>query len=255
MIIKSAGFIDASLIGSQNALNFAYILYLTLRNQGKPAADIESAVRRWFVMSALTGRYSGSPESTFDFDIRQMHEQGFDAFGPATFAGELSDAYWDALLPQEMNTSSSSSPYFRVFRAAQVKLGDKGFLSRDITVPYLILNKCDVHHLYPRNHLKGQGLTRGRYNQIANYALAQSEINIAIGDKAPAVYFRELLDQSNGGKKKYGGINALDELKANLSENCIPESSLSPDAPDYDTFLEERRKLMAAKIKVYFQTL
>ncbi len=99
MIIRSAGFVDPSLIGSQNALNFAYILYLTLRGQGKMAADIESAVRRWFVMSALTGRYSGSPESTFDFDIRQMHEQGFDTFGPATFAGELSDAYWDALLP------------------------------------------------------------------------------------------------------------------------------------------------------------
>lgn len=255
MIIRSAGFVDASLIGSQNALNFAYILYLTLRSQGKPAADIESAVRRWFVMSALTGRYSGSPESTFDFDIRQMHEQGFDAFGPATFAGELSDAYWDALLPQEMNTSSSISPYFRVFQAAQVKLGDKGFLSRDITVRDLILNKCDVHHLYPRNHLKGQGLNRGRYNQIANYALAQSEINIAIGDKAPAVYFKELEEQCQGGKKKYGGITDLGELKGNLAESCIPETILSASAPDYDSFLERRRKLMAGKIKVYFQTL
>ncbi len=255
MIIRSAGFVDASLIGSQNALNFAYILYLTLRSQGKAAADIELAVRRWFVMSALTGRYSGSPESTFDFDIRQIHEQAFDAFGSATFAGELSDAYWDALLPQEMNTSSSISPYFRVFQAAQVKLGDRGFLSRDITVRDLILNKCDVHHLYPRNHLKGQGLNRGRYNQIANYALAQSEINIAIGDKAPAVYFKELVDQCQGGKKKYGGITDLGELKANLAESCIPESMLSESVPDYDTFLEQRRKLMAAKIKVYFQTL
>ncbi len=255
MIIRSAGFVDASLIGSQNALNFAYILYLTLRSQGKPAADIESAVRRWFVMSALTGRYSGSPESTFDFDIRQMHEQGFDAFGPATFAGELSDAYWDALLPQEMNTSSSISPYFRVFQAAQVKLGDKGFLSRDITVRDLILNKCDVHHLYPRNHLKGQGLNRGRYNQIANYALAQSEINIAIGDKAPATYFKELAEQCQGGKKKYGGITDLGELKGNLAESCIPETILLASAPDYDSFLEQRRKLMAGKIKVYFQTL
>ena len=255
MIIRSAGFVDASLIGSQNALNFAYILYLTLRSQGKAAADIELAVRRWFVMSVLTGRYSGSPESTFDFDIRQMHEQAFDAFGSATFAGELSDAYWDALLPQEMNTSSSISPYFRVFQAAQVKLGDHGFLSRDITVRDLILNRCDVHHLYPRNHLKGQGLNRGRYNQIANYALAQSEINIAIGDKAPAVYFKELVEQCQGGKKKYGGITDLGELKANLEESCIPESMLSGNAPDYDGFLERRRKLMAAKIKVYFQTL
>jgi hypothetical protein len=255
MIIRSAGFVDASLIGSQNALNFAYILYLTLRSQGKLAADIESAVRRWFVMSALTGRYSGSPESTFDFDIRQMHDQGFEVFGPATFAGELSDAYWNALLPQEMNTSSSTSPYFRVFQAAQVKIGDMGFLSRDITVRDLILNKCDVHHLYPRNHLKGQGLSRGRYNQIANYALAQSEINIAIGDKAPAVYFRELVEQCQSGKKKYGGIIDLNELKANLAQNCIPDSMLSANVLDYDSFLEQRRKLMAAKIKAYFQTL
>ena len=149
MIIRSAGFVDASLIGSQNALNFAYILYLTLRVQGKPPADIEAAVRKWFVMSILTGRYSGSPESMIDFDIRQLHDQDFDAYGTVTFAGEMSDAFWNTLLPQQMNTSSSSSPYFRVFQAAQVKLGDHGFLSRDISVRDLILNKSDVHHLYP----------------------------------------------------------------------------------------------------------
>ncbi|MCX6909165.1 MAG: DUF262 domain-containing protein, partial [Verrucomicrobia bacterium] len=34
MIIRSAGFVDPSLIGSQNVLNFAYIVYLSLRAQG-----------------------------------------------------------------------------------------------------------------------------------------------------------------------------------------------------------------------------
>lgn len=255
MIIRSAGYIDSSLIGSQNALNFSYILYLTLRAQGKPAAEIESAVRRWFVMSAMTGRYSGSPESTFDYDIRQIHEQGFEVYGNATFAGELSDAYWSTLLPQELNTSSSISPYFRAFQAAQVKLNDKGFLSKDITVRDLILNKCDVHHIFPRNYLKGMGLSRGRYNQIANYAIAQSEINIAVGAKEPAVYFRELVEQCRGGKTKYGGITDLEELKINLRMNCIPEAILNGDIGDYDAFLEQRRRLMAAKIKAYFQTL
>jgi hypothetical protein len=183
-----------------------------------------------------------------------MHEQGFGVYGPATFAGELSDAYWDALLPQEMNTSSSISPYFRVFQAAQVKLGDKGFLSRDITVRDLVLNKCDVHHLFPRNHLKGKGMSKGRYNQIANYALAQSEINIAIGDKAPEVYFRQLVEQCQGGPRKYGGITDLDELKANLTMNCIPDAMLTGGL-DYDLFLVERRRLMAAKVKGYFHSL
>jgi hypothetical protein len=36
MIIRSAGFIDASMISSKNTLNFAYILYLTLKASGMP---------------------------------------------------------------------------------------------------------------------------------------------------------------------------------------------------------------------------
>jgi hypothetical protein len=70
MIIRSAGFVDSSLLGSRNALNFAYILYLTLRAEAKPPAEIERAVRRWFVMSVLRGRYSGSIETDFDRDIK-----------------------------------------------------------------------------------------------------------------------------------------------------------------------------------------
>ena len=72
MIIKSAGFISPKLIRSQNALNFAYILYLKLRELGVNSVAIESYVKRWFVFSVLTGRYSGSPESVFDFDIKQI---------------------------------------------------------------------------------------------------------------------------------------------------------------------------------------
>jgi hypothetical protein len=254
MIIRSAGFIDSSLIGSQNALNFAYILYLTLRAGKVPAAEIESAVRRWFVMSLLTGRYTGSPETTFDVDIRRLDEGGFETYAERTFAGEMSDAFWQSLLPQEMDTSSANSPYFRVFRAAQVKLNEKGFLSRDITIQDLILNKSDVHHLYPKKYLQKQGLQRNRYNQIANYALAQSEINIAIGDKAPGAYFGQLRDQCNGGRKRFGGISHLDELRENLKMHCVPVAMLDGEL-SYDEFLAERRSLMAGKIRRYFEAL
>jgi hypothetical protein len=255
MIIRSAGFISRDLMGAQNAVNFAYILYLRGRAEGMPAAEIERMVRRWYVMSLLTQRYSGNPESTFDFDIRQVKARGLEAYTSAVIDAELSESFWSTLLPQQMETSSGGSPYFLVFQAAQVKMGDKGFLSRDITVQDLILNRSDVHHLFPRNYLKRQGLSRGRYNQIANYALAQSEINIAIGDKAPSVYFSELLEQCSGGKKKYGGITDIEELRENLREHSIPESILSKPEENYDDFLEERRGLMAAKIKAYFAKL
>ncbi|MGB3216977.1 MAG: hypothetical protein WBD79_06215, partial [Anaerolineae bacterium] len=111
------------------------------------------------------------------------------------------------------------------------------------------------HHVYPRNHLKKQGLTRGRYNQIANFVLAQSEINIAIGDKPPELYFQEIVEQCDGGKKKYGGITDAADLRANLKTSCLPESLLDGEIPSYDDFLEDRRKLMALKIKTWFETL
>ena len=225
MIIKSAGFIDSFLIGSQNAMNFAYILYLTLREQGLPQHEIEKWVRRWFVMSMLTSRYSSSPETTFDYDIRQIYAQGFPNYATAVESGSLSDAFWDTLLPNEMNTSVVTSPYFRVFLAAQAKMNDKGFLSRDITIQDLILNKSDVHHIFPKNYLKKIGMSRGRYNQIANYVIMQNEINIALKDNPPSVYFVKILEQCEGGKIKYGGITSNDELEKNFRMNCIPNRS------------------------------
>lgn len=181
--------------------------------------------------------------------------RGLTTYTETVIAAELPDSFWTGMLPQLMDTASSKSPYFLAYQAAQVKLGDKGFLSRDITVRDLLLNRSDVHHVYPRHYLKQLGLARGRYNQIGNFVLAQSEINIAIGNRPPEVYFAELADQCNGGKKRYGGIDEREELRANLRMNCVPETLIDGDVPDFDTFLEMRRKLMAQKIKQWFESL
>ncbi len=255
MILRSAGFVTSDLIGGRNAVNFAYILYLRGRSEGMPAADLERLVRRWYAMSILRGRYTGSPETAFDFDIRQVEARGLGPYTAAVIENELPESFWTGMLPQLMDTSSGQSPYFLAYQAAQVKLGDKGFLSRDITVLDLLMNRSDVHHVYPRKHLKSLGLSKGKYNQIANFVLAQSEINIAIGDKAPELYFRELADQCNGGKKKYGGITVEADMRANLQMSCIPESLLDGEVPDYNDFLEQRRQLMAQKIKTWFEAL
>lgn len=255
MILRSAGFVSNDLIGSRNAVNFAYILYLRGREEGMPPADLERLVRRWYAMSVLRGRYTSNPESQFDFDIRQVEARGLCSYTSAVIESELPESFWTGMLPQLMDTSSLNSPFFICYQVAQVKLGDKGFLSRDISVRDLLLNHCDVHHVFPKKYLKGKGLSKGRYNQIANFVLAQSEINIAIGDRPPEKYFAELAEQARGGKKKYGGISDEDELRTNLRSNCIPETMLDGQIPDYETFLEERRKLMALKIKHWFDVL
>ena len=254
MILNSAGFIDSSMIRSQNAINFSYILYLTLKEQGMYQAKIHSYVRKWFALSVLTGRYSGSPESQFDYDIKRISELGENYINDV-FKAELSDAYWDFGLPQQMNTSLASSPAFHVFLASQIKNQDKGFLSRDILVSDLVTLKGDVHHIFPREYLKKYGYNKNIYNQIANYVMAQSEINIAIGAKPPADYMKQIFEQCRTGILKYGAINSDEALRRNLEMNCIPEEIVDMDADNYNDFLEKRRLLISHKIKRYFEIL
>ncbi len=255
LILRSTGFVDPSMLTARNAVNFAYILYLILRQRGEPKHLVERYVRKWFVMSMLTGRHSGSFETTFGVDVRQVDEQGIEAYAEQVFRTVLSDAFWELGLPGALNTATISSPFFKLFQAAQVKGNDHGFLSSDITVKDLIEVKSDIHHLFPKNYLEKHGVTKSQYNQIANFAQTQSEINIAIGYKAPTLYFGQLYEQVHGGEHRYGNIVSPEGLTTNLHANAIPEDIGRMDADDYPAFLEARRKLMAAKIRSYFEGL
>lgn len=256
MIIKSAGFISPKLIRSKNAINFAYILYLKLREQGVNSNDIEHYVKRWFVYSILTGRYSGSAESTFEFDIKAINSRPIADILKEREESDLSDAYWAASLPQSLNTSVASSPYFYIYLASQVKANDKGFLSKDVLVGDLISLRGDIHHLFPKDYLKRNGYNnRGMYNQIANYVYMQSETNIKVGNKSPTEYFKLIKLQIDSNDKKISGITSERELLDNLSMNCIPDDIVTMQATNYANFLGMRRQLMAKKIRTYYFSL
>lgn len=255
MIVRSAGFIDESFIRSQNALNFAYALYLNLKNSGIEAGKIERVVRRWFVMSLITTRYTSSPESAFDADIKRFREIGPDRMLEEAETMLRTDPFWDVTVARGLETSSTSSPYWGVFLAAQIKFKDKGFLSRDITVEDLVTHKGDIHHIFPKDFLKKHGLTKGKYNQIANYVYMQTEINIKVGNKAPKDYFAIVRAQCSGGPLKLGSIDDESALRENLAMTCVPESIMDMGFDDFENFLEERRKLMAHRMKKYYLEL
>jgi len=252
MIIKSAGFVDSKLIRSKGAINFAYVLFLHLKDIKLEDALIERYVRRWFVMSILLGRYSASPESQMDSDIRNIHEKGIERSLGDIETAYLSDSFWDSGLIQRLTTSANSAPALHVFWAAQAKLNEKGFLSRDITVKEMIEHRGDIHHIFPRKYLKDKGYAQGQYNQVANYVYVQQEINIKVGKRSPAEYIGTIREQCEGGELVFGGIDKLDEFEANLGANCIPTNIHEMTVEHYVEFLDTRRKLMAQKIKHYY---
>lgn len=257
MIVKSAGFIVPGMIGSKNALNFAYALYLRLRSdETMSEGERKRIVRRWFVMSMLTQRHSGSFESTWEQDIRRIGAVGAAAYLKQIEESELTDGFWSVALPAALETTSTSSPFFQVFLAAQVATGKRGFLSRSITVAAMHQQAGDIHHIVPKDYLRNNGFPdRGDYNQVGNFALTETSINISISNKPPATYMDAVRTQIDTGTLTIGEIVDAADLKKNLEENAVPDDIFALTAVSYPGFLDRRRRLMAEVIRTYFDQL
>lgn len=257
LALRSAGFVSPSVIYSKGAVNFAYNLYLTLREDPSiPSTDVKRWVQHWYVMSVLTGRYSGSSESVMDRDIRRISEQGFLSFYEEVAQAQLSDTFWEVNLPQALNTTSTRTGAWLVYLASQVRSANNTLFTNGVKVSDVVATIGDIHHIFPKNYLKKElDAQKGLYNQVANYAYLEKRINIKIADKRPGDYFTEALNACAEDTAYFGDIAKVDDLYANMAENCIPEDIFDMGAEDYREFLSKRRQLMAAKIRDYFEGL
>lgn len=255
--IEFAGFNQKRLNNSQMTLTFGYTLYLMLHDAPNiPKEKIKFYVAKWYVLSTLTGRYTGSPETAMEADIRRIREKGFIEVLAETEAAELSEAFWTAGLVQKLETSAATSPFLNVFLAAQICKADSALFTHMFKVSDLIRMQGEVHHIFPKKYLAKHGITdKSKYNQIANYTYLDSQVNKAISDDAPCEYFTRALEAAKRGEAEYGNISSEEELLNNMAQNCIPANITEMDYSHYDEFLATRRKLMAQKIRDYYYSL
>ena len=173
------------MVNSRNALNFAYALYLRLRedqamSEGRAQADGEALVRDVHAHR--------SPLWGFRVDLGAGHppdqRPGAANYLKQIEESDLSDAFWAVTLPASLETTSTVSPFFQTFLAAQVANNFRGFLSRSITVTAMTQQSGDIHHIVPKDYLQKHGYPdRGDYNQVANFALTETSVNISISNK------------------------------------------------------------------------
>lgn len=255
--IRGAGFISPKMITSNMALDFAYSLFLMMRQDDceVPVAERKRIVQKWYVLSILTGRYSTSPESVFAKDLKVISEVGIRQALKNIEDATLSDNFWQVALPQNLSYASSLNPTYLAFLASQIYFADHSLLSQNIRVGELITLGGDVHHIFPKKYLVEHGFERTQYNQTANYAYLDTPVNISIGKKAPKDYFSAALAQCGSDKAETGSIIDEKVLRENLAMNCIPDDIFEMDYTRYDEFLEKRRALMAHKIRKYYESL
>jgi len=252
-VLTHAGYRSNHMITSQLGLMYTYALFLIgKRDYGVDHHALRNVIARWFFMSALTARYTDSPESAMEQDLARLR----DAHGPAHFVhildrtieSVLTGDYWDVTLPAMLATSSARTPSLYAYHAALNLLEAKALFSEirvsDFLEPAIHAGKSPVerHHLFPRGYLEKQGIRETRdVNQIANYALVEWPDNADISDTPPAEYF-----------PKYAQKFSSDDLAAMRYWHALPEGW---ENMAYSDFLEARRKLMAHVIGDAFQRL
>jgi hypothetical protein len=255
MIIKSTGLISKKLISSQNSLNFAYALYLKLREDGLGEAETQGYVKRWMVMSMFIGRYSGSAESRIDEDIKQINEKGIAAYLQQMEQAHLGPGFWDFGIINDLETSSVNNNAYNLYLAAQVNSNTVAFLSKSMKISTLIEQRGDVHHIFPKKYLMNNGYSQKAYNQVANFVFTEQATNIKVGMLTPKEYLDKVKAQIQAGTNGISTLDSDSSLQENLINNDIPGIIEEASYLVYEDFLEERRRLMANKLKNYYSQL
>ena len=229
------------------------MLYLIGRTEyNVKDSDLRQVIAHWFFMSAVTGRFTGSPESAMEFDLARLRDvntaDGFVKMLNNICDITLTNDFWAVSLPNDLATSSPRSPSLFAYYAALVLLDSRALFSKlkveDLLDPTLHANRSAVerHHLFPKGYLSKLGINAVRdTNQIANYALVEWGDNSDISDKAPSDYLPEM-------KTRFSQA----ELDRMYRLHALPPNW---DHLEFRDFLEKRRELMAQVIAEGYATL
>ena len=252
--VMSAGFVNSSMISSENALVYSYMMFLI----GKYKFNINSEklrkiIAKWYYMSSTTSHYTGSFESTVQEELNDIDrlnsEDEFENYIDSRVKLVFTNDYFTHTIPDDLNSSASTSAVWNTYLAALNILNVKVLFS-DLYYNQLLTGDyngtrtaLEKHHLFPKAYLERIGIKDDRdRNQIANFAYIEWGDNMTVGDDAPSEYFKEIFDR---------------KIDKNEQENAMKYNALPEKWYDmgYKDFLTERRKLMSNVIKEGYEKL
>ncbi len=123
MILRSAGFVTSGLIRSQKRHQLCVHLYLWPREACRPPTS--SVGRRWYVMSLLRGRYSGSPKQ-LRFRYPSDRVPCLATYTDAVIDAELPESFWKRCCRRRWIPPPPRAPISSSIGSAG-EVGDLGF--------------------------------------------------------------------------------------------------------------------------------
>jgi hypothetical protein len=247
-----AGYRSGDTITSKTGLLYAYTLFLIGKRDFRvDPFKLRDVIARWFFMTAITGRYTSSPESVMEQDLARLRdvkdEAGFIGLLDGIVEEALTNDYWAITLPNQLGTSAARSPALSAYYAALSLLDAKVLFSKlkvaELLDPATKAKRAAIerHHLFPKGYLSRTGIKGTQQNRIANMALVEWPDNAKISDRPPAEYWPELA-------RRFGDA----ELRPMLYWHGLWSDW---ELMDYQDFLIERQKALAVVIRDGFAVL
>ena len=254
--IMNAGYLSGDLILSGNAIFYSYAFYLIAKHRFHASYNENMHLTSlWFFYASLVSLYTGSFESTVESHLNSIKDlstlKEYKDFILSRVNERLTNDYFDITLvgSEGLAVSGKGNNAWNAYVAAlnimdaKILFSKSNLLVSKLFEPGTDGNRksLEKHHLFPKAHMKAQGYTDAKINQMANYAFIDWKDNMDILDDAPSVYYPIVCEGRSD-----------EEIFRMEEENALPHGW---ENMPYEDFLVERRKLMAAKIKQAFDLL
>ena len=219
------------------------LAYLLRDREGGFMKNEHEDIRRYLCITGIRGIFRGSVESTINKFISPVRKAQSKAQRKASLIfkavpkNELRPIKTEDILKER----GMYSPLMQAYLAYLVSKGARTWFEE---APLLDIAKRDindplaVHHIFPRELLRGHGIEPDRINCMANYAVLSQADNAEISDKDPkAVY-----DSMKGKTKDF----ADEQLFFILSDNRDWVAA-------YEAFLTQRAEVLADRLNKFLK--
>ena len=211
---------------------FAYFFHL---NGGKPNSQQRKYLEEFFWRMSLSFRYSSSTESKLAQDIRRIDQ---------ILAGkrpEYGDIKVDLVSPQSLidTNFSAGNSYCKAVLCLLAYQEPKDFQDNGKVIldnSWLkVASSKNFHHFFPKSYLKNKTVLNS--NSLINITFVSDHLNKRkIGAKPPSQYIADFQDENS-------------QIDSALKTHFVGLEGFGIESDDYETFLQERAKLIYAELK------
>lgn len=224
--LRAYGIASNEVLPSTNSLIPLFVLHCRWRR--KRGYSFCKALH-WFLLANKVGRYSGSAITRINEDVKAIREsKNFDEALEKLYKHFRSED--KRIYPDDFQGryDTADNRFFRLMLYMVLFHRRACDWDTENEIKKFLYNSEELHHIYPRDILKREGVEDAQINSLANITVLEKETNKKISNQKPSEYLKRV-------------------KKQHLEAHCVPTtcSRRVPLRDEYDMFLRKRSQLLA----------